>query len=64
MVVFVGPSNFMELLYPTFADLSSDPAWRVRQTLARCLHEVAKLVGSGFKVTKSEVANLFAGKVL
>lgn len=61
MVVFIGPSNFIELLYPTFADLAADPAWRVRQTLARGLHEVAKIVGSGFKITKMEVANLFAG---
>lgn len=60
MVVFVGSSNFIELLYPTFSDLATDPAWRVRQTLARGLHEVAKLVGVSFKVTKSEVANLFA----
>ena len=60
MVVFIGPSNFIDILYPTFVDLAADPAWRVRQTLARGLHEVAKLVGVGFKITKTEVSNLFA----
>jgi hypothetical protein len=62
MVAFAGPADFAEKLYPTFAYLANDPSVKVRQTLARGLHEIAQLVWTSFKVTKIEVAQLFAGK--
>ena len=60
MILFTGPENFVKLIYPTFASLAADPTWRVRCTLAKGLHEVAKLVNAGFNVTKMEVCGLFA----
>lgn len=60
MVVFAEPSNFVDMLYPAFVDLASDPSWNVRQTLALGLHEVAKIAGPGFNFTKMEICNLFS----
>lgn len=60
MVLFAGPDNFVDLLYPTFASLASDPTWRVRCTLSKGLHEIAKMVGAGFAATKMEICRLFA----
>lgn len=60
MVQFAGPENFVSVLQTTFTDLASDPTWRVRQTLAKGLHEVSRLVTSGLGVTKMEICGLFA----
>ena len=60
MILFSGPENFVKTLYPIFATLAADPTWRVRCTLAKGLHEVAKLVNTGFNVTKMEICGLFA----
>ena len=60
MTLFSGPENFVKTLYPTFASLASDPTWKVRCTLARGLHEVAKLVNAEFNFCKMEVCGLFA----
>lgn len=62
MVIFVGPSNFIESLYSTFAGLASDPLAKVRKTLASSLHELAKLVGTSFNTTKVQIVRLFHGK--
>lgn len=63
MVIFVGPSNFIESLYSTFAGLASDPMAKVRKTLASSLHELAKLVGTSFNTTKVQIVRLFHGKI-
>ncbi len=62
MVIFVGPSNFIESLYATFAGLASDPVSKVRRTLASSLHELAKLVGTSFNTAKVQIVRLFNGK--
>ena len=62
MVIFVGPSSFVESLYSTFAGLASDPVAKVRKTLASSLHELAKLVGTSFNTTKVQIVRLFHGK--
>ena len=63
MVIFVGPSNFVESLYSTFAGLASDPVAKVRRTLASSLHELAKLVGTSFNTTKVQIVRLFHGRL-
>ena len=60
LVLFVGPGNFTEVLYPTFNDLSCDSHPLVRRTLAMSLHELAKMIGTTFSITKIQVRNLFA----
>ena len=62
MVIFVGPSSFIESLYTTFAGLAADPVAKVRKTLASSLHELAKLVGTSFNTTKVQIVRLFHGK--
>ena len=62
MVIFVGPSNFVETLYPTFAGLAADPMAKVRKTLASSLHELANRVESSFNTTKVQIVRLFNGK--
>ena len=62
MVIFVGPNTFVESLYATFAGLASDPVAKVRKTLASSLHELAKLVGTNFNMTKVQIVRLFHGK--
>ena len=62
MVIFVGPSSFVESLYSTFAGLAADPVAKVRKTLASSLHELAKLVGTSFNTTKVQIVRLFHGK--
>ena len=62
MVIFVGPSSFIESLYTTFAGLAADPVAKVRKTLASSLHELAKLVGSSFNTTKVQIVRLFHSK--
>ena len=62
MVIFVGPSNFVETLYPTFAGLAADPTAKVRKTLASSLHELANRVESSFNTTKVQIVRLFNGK--
>ena len=62
MVIFVGPSSFIESLYSTFAGLAADPVAKVRKTLASSLHELAKLVGTSFNTTKVQIVRLFHGK--
>ena len=62
MVIFVGPSNFVEILYPTFAGLAADPMAKVRKTLASSLHELANRVESSFNTTKVQIVRLFNGK--
>ena len=64
MVIFVGPANFVESLYSTFAGLSSDPSPKVKRTLASSLHELAKLVGTSFNTTKVQIVRLFHGKLI
>jgi serine/threonine-protein phosphatase 4 regulatory subunit 4 len=59
MVIFVGPSSFVESLYSTFAGLAADPVAKVRKTLASSLHELAKLVGTSFNTTKVQIVRLF-----
>ena len=60
LVLVVGPENFADVLYPTFSDLACDSCPAVRRTLASSLHEIAKLVGTDFAMTKVQVSNLFA----
>ena len=60
LVLVVGPENFADVLYPTFSDLACDSCPAVRRTLASSLHEIAKLVGTSFAMTKVQVSNLFA----
>ena len=62
MVIFVGPSSFVESLYSTFAGLAADPVAKVRKTLASSLHELAKLVGTSFNTTKVQIVRLFHSK--
>ena len=62
MVIFVGPTNFVETLYPTFAGMASDPSSKVRKTLASSLHELANRVESSFNTTKVQIVRLFNGK--
>ena len=59
LVLVVGPENFADVLYPTFNDLACDSCPAVRRTLASSLHEIAKLVGTSFAMTKVQVSNLF-----
>ena len=60
LILVVGPENFADVLYPTFSDLACDSCPAVRRTLASSLHEIAKLVGTSFAMTKVQVSNLFA----
>ena len=59
MVLFVGAKNFTEFLYSTFADLSYDTSAIVRSTIASSLHELAKMIGANFDVTKDQILRLF-----
>ena len=46
MLLFTGANNFAESLFSTLCELATDPAARVRRTLAASLHELIKIVGS------------------
>ena len=59
MVLFVGAKTFIEVMYPTFASLSCDSSPIVRCTIASSLHELAKMLGTNFDVTKSQIVSLF-----
>ena len=60
MVLFAEAKAFSEVMYPVFANLSSDTRSTVRCTIASSLHELAKIIGTNFDLTKNQIVNLFA----
>merc|ERR1719400_2615882 len=59
MVLFVGSANFTDKLFSTFCDFATDPSSSVRKTLATSLHELIKIIGTNFSLSKMQVVALF-----
>lgn len=59
MVLFVGSVNFTDKLFSTFCDFATDPSHLVRKTLATSLHELIKIIGTNFSLSKMQVVALF-----
>jgi len=59
MVLFVGANNFTDQLFSTFCDFATDPSPLVRKTLAASLHELIKIIGTNFSLSKMQVVALF-----
>jgi len=59
MVLFVGAVNFTDQLFSTFCDFATDPSPSVRKTLASSLHELIKIIGINFSLTKMQIVALF-----
>lgn len=59
MVLFVGSANFTDKLFSTFCDFATDPSHLVRKTLAASLHELIKIIGTNFSLSKMQVVALF-----
>jgi len=59
MVLFVGAVNFTDQLFSTFCDFATDPSPSVRKTLAASLHELIKIIGTNFSLTKMQIVALF-----
>lgn len=57
MVLFAGAKNFKSELHSSFASLCDDPEEKVRISLAKGFHEVAKLLGSSVGVIQGEFIN-------
>eukprot|EP00090_Calanus_glacialis_P014558 TRINITY_DN23370_c0_g1_i1.p1 TRINITY_DN23370_c0_g1~~TRINITY_DN23370_c0_g1_i1.p1 ORF type:complete len:1795 (+),score=259.45 TRINITY_DN23370_c0_g1_i1:414-5798(+) len=59
MVLFVGANNFTDQLFSTFCDFATDPSPLVRKTLAASMHELIKIIGTNFSLSKMQVVALF-----
>eukprot|EP00092_Neocalanus_flemingeri_P006565 GFUD01007077.1.p1 GENE.GFUD01007077.1~~GFUD01007077.1.p1 ORF type:complete len:1705 (+),score=246.70 GFUD01007077.1:246-5117(+) len=59
MVLFVGANNFTDQLFSTFCDFATDPSPLVRKTLAASMHELIKIIGTNFSLSKMQVVSLF-----
>jgi len=59
MVLFVGANNFTDQLFSTFCDFATDPSPLVRKTLAASLHELIKIIGTNFSLSKMQIVALF-----
>ena len=59
MVHFVGANNFTDQLFSAFCDFATDPDPLVRKTLAASLHELIKIIGTNFSLSKMQIIALF-----